>query len=173
MTAPSTTFTPWRRLRDRSGRPWSLEAQVASSVLGALLLISVFSLVYLGQASYAASASDRIKEQQKEKQHLEWQRAESQRRIAELTAPGVLETRARALGYGPAKETIFIDVSTNRPSALQDQNATEVSGSVSPFPAGMTDWWAELQQRVGTWLIDVEHSTFNISRPGDDRGQLR
>jgi cell division protein FtsB len=121
------------------------------SVLAALLLFSLASLVYLGQASYAASASDRIKEQQTEKQRLEWERAELQRQIAELTVPAALEARAQALGYGPAQETLFVNT-TARPSPSVSGPTTPIPPSAASHPATGADWWTEFQRRLAAWL---------------------
>jgi hypothetical protein len=116
------------------------------------LLFSLVSLIYVGQTSNAASASDHIKEQYIEKQHLEMARAEFQRQIADLTAPDALETRASALGYGPARETLFIDMNAAQTYSLENQSTSRFPISPSPNLAPIANWWAELQQRLTTWL---------------------
>ena len=145
MSVPAATLNPWRRLRDRSGRPWSLEAQIAVAVFGALLLFSLASFVYLTETSYATWASDRIKEQQQETEILEWQEAELLREIADLTSPAVLAPRVEALGYRPPKETIFITPDNNRPVPADNQSLIMPSTET-------TEGLAESQEQLAGWL---------------------
>lgn len=79
-------------------------------IFGVLAGVVIAALFYVAQNSQAVLFSRSVRVKQDRLDLLEKQNAQLRAEIASLTLPSTIETRARALGLGPAKSVIYSDL---------------------------------------------------------------
>ncbi|MFN8472034.1 MAG: hypothetical protein U0822_07580 [Anaerolineae bacterium] len=94
-------------------------ARLAILVLVATFLFAAAAFLYLNLAASVSGASSRIKDLAGERRTLEWQLADKQKQLAQLTDPTRLEARATQLGFRPARGVTYLTVSADTASQLQ------------------------------------------------------
>lgn len=104
-----------------SQAPWRIQRQWIGGLLLAALGLAMVASLYLDVTSQAAIAGREIQDMSTEILSMQQSNADLQSRLAELTSTGVMEQRAKTLGYVP------ID-----PSQLQ---YVVVPGYVAPRPS--------------------------------------
>ncbi len=121
----------------------------------ALLIATVVLLgvVYMGQASQAALAGERIKDKQDKLERILRENAQLEADVAALMTPSRIEARARALGlHLPNPDQIkylsIKDYPTENPNPAL-ANHTELVAPPSSGAAGIAAWLTGVLARVG------------------------
>ncbi|MFN8499979.1 MAG: hypothetical protein U0641_19165 [Anaerolineae bacterium] len=125
-------------------------ARLAILVLVATALFAAAALVYLNLAASVSGASSRISSLAKERQQLEWQLADKQKQLAQLTDPTRLEARATQLGFRPARGVTYLTVSVDTAAQLQAAGRahSELRAAPPPEPTG----WESVRRQFSRWL---------------------
>ena len=125
-------------------------ARLAILVLVATALFAAAALVYLNLAASVSGASSRISSLAKERQQLEWQLADKQKQLAQLTDPTRLEARATQLGFRPARGVTYLTVSADTASQLQaaGRARSELRTAPPPEPTGLDS----VRSQFSRWL---------------------
>ena len=89
---------------------WRLERKAALGMLLILITLSLIGWLYLTQASSLTTTSFQIEQLRAELGMLKQQNAQLELEIAEWEALPRIEQRARALGFGPPSQVLYLPV---------------------------------------------------------------
>ena len=139
------TWGRWGRARGPRTSKKIIVAAIAGIMIGALF--------YVAQNSQAVLFSRSVRVKQDRLDQLEKQNAQLRAEIAALTLPSTIESRAKALGLGPAKSVMYADLpqlDSDMTSVLPAFNpsarlAREKPDLVSQF--GL--WWESIKLQLG------------------------
>lgn len=113
MATNRTTLPQFFPLRPRiEGVGFAVDARLLGLMVAGLIVFSLASVLYLSQASYVTTTSRRIQELDKKLQDLQHLKARRMQELAEMTAPARLDDRVKALGYGPPKRMVYVNIGT-------------------------------------------------------------
>ena len=149
-TAPLPASSTETRLRLPSVAGIS-PARLAILVLVATVVFAAAALLYLNLAASVSGTSSRIKDLANERQTLEWQLAEKQKQLAQLTDPTRLEARATQLGFRPARGVTYLTVPGDTVAQLQaagHAHSSDLRTAPSPEPTG----WGAIRSQFSRWL---------------------
>ena len=149
-TAPLPASSTDARLRFPSVAGVS-PARLAILVLVATALFAAAALLYLNLAASVSGASSRIKDLANERQTLEWQLADKQKQLAQLTDPTRLEARATQLGFRPARGVTYLTVPADTAAQLQAAgraHSSDLRTAAPPEPSG----WDAIRSQFSQWL---------------------
>ena len=90
---------------------WRIERKAALGMLLILITVSLVGWLYLTQASSIAATNFQIERLRTEVSWLNQQNAQMGLEIAEWEALPRIEQRARDLGFGPARQVLYLPVS--------------------------------------------------------------
>jgi len=106
-----TTLPQFFPLQSRvKGIGFAIDTRLLGLVVAGLVVFSLASGLYLSQASYVTTTSHRIQALDKQLQDLQHIKARRMQELAEMTAPARLDDRAKALGYGPPKRVVYVNI---------------------------------------------------------------
>lgn len=147
MATNRAVFPHFFPLRPRiEGAGVAFDARLLGLVIAGMIVFSLASILYLSQASYVTSTSYRIQELEKELQVLQRIKARRMQELTEATAPARLEARAIALGFGPPRRTVYVDLGAGLGAGGTPGTR---DGSVGSSETGRSvDIWTRLR----TWL---------------------
>ncbi|OGO41759.1 MAG: hypothetical protein A2Z04_08250 [Chloroflexi bacterium RBG_16_57_9] len=113
MATNRTTLPQFFPLHPRvEGVGFAVDTRLLGLMVAGLVVFSLASVLYLSQASYVTTTSRRIQTLDKQLQDLQHIKARRMQELAEMTAPARLDDRARALGYGPPKRMVYVNIGT-------------------------------------------------------------
>ena len=133
--------------------PWRLQMQIAASAAAALTMALILGLLFLTQASHAATTGRKVQALEERKLALARENAELRAQLASLRSFYRMQDRARALGFFPAMpdqvEYLVVDGYPGRQAVsmiVEPPTPTQVEAAApEPLP--------DFQQTLGQWLI--------------------
>ena len=151
-TTPVPLSTPNALPRPRLAAIATLNnARLAGLVLLAVLFLGGACLLYLNLAASVAASSTRLNDLTKERRLLEWQKADRERELAQLTHPDRLEARAQELGFRPPRGVTYVTVS---PDVLAALGAKASAPGVAPTHTdnAPSSVWDTVKSQFNRWL---------------------
>ena len=126
-------------------------ARLAGLVLLAVLVLGGACLLYLNLAASVAASSTRLNDLTKERRLLEWQKADRERELAQLTHPDRLEARAQELGFRPPRGVTYVTVAPDVLAALGGKKATP-GAATTPADAAPSSLWDTVKVQFNRWV---------------------
>ncbi len=151
-TTPVPLSTPNALPRPRLAAIATLNnARLAGLVLLAVLFLGGACLLYLNLAASVATSSTRLNDLTKERRLLEWQKADRERELAQLTHPDRLEARAQELGFRAPRGVTYVTVSPDVIAAVGATKAAPSGAAAAPDTAP-TSPWDTVKAQFNRWL---------------------
>jgi hypothetical protein len=133
--------------------PWRWQMQVAASGAAALTIALLLGLLFLTQASRAATTGRKVQELEQQKLTLARENAELRARLAGLRSFYRMRDRAAALGFFPAMpdqvEYLVVDGYAGQQAVNMVVEPPTTAQSVRTTPEAPVDF----QQTLGQWLV--------------------
>lgn len=140
--------------------PWRVQRQWIGVLLLATLGLAMVAALYLDVTSQAAIAGREIQGMSSQISSVRQKNADLQSQLAAMTSTNAMETRAKALGYGPVdpSELQYVVVpgyAAPRPSILQGAGALKPSApSIPPeYAESLLDWFSRKVRNTNGNLI--------------------
>jgi len=106
---------------------WRMERKAALGMLLILITVSLVGWLYLTQASSVATISFQIEQLRAEIIMLDQQNAQLELEMSELEALPRIEKRARELGFGPARQVLYLPVANYPVGDQASQRVNEIT----------------------------------------------
>ena len=152
-TTPVPLSTPNALPRPRLAAIATLNnARLAGLVLLAVLFLGGACLLYLNLAASVAASSTRLNDLTKERRLLEWQKADRERELAQLTHPDRLEARAQELGFRPPRGVTYVTVAPDVIAALGTKSKAAPNATASSSDTASSSLWDTVKAQFNRWV---------------------